>query len=440
MRLLVHILLLVFLPGMPLAGASTPVQPLVLLSIDGLKPTYLEQADALGLRIPNLRALCAKGSYSMQVRGVLPTITYPAHTTLITGASPAHHGILANGSFDPMERNQHGWSWYAQDIQVPTLWDAAHAAGLRTANVHWPVSVGAEIDWNLPQIWRSGMPDDRKLVRALSTKGLVDGLEAQLGPYADGQNDTLDGDEIRARFAVRLLQTRRPAFMTVYLTALDTQQHRTGPFSPEANAVLERLDAWVGALHAAMKGRGILCIVSDHGFRAVDQGFELRKAFGDLGLFKKGDKSWELAIWNCGGSFAVMLRDPSNHELHACVKARLEDLKRDPAVDRVIERDELARRRGFSGAPFVVVLKAGWYAKGDPEPFAEDLPPKGAHGYLPEDPEMASIFLIAGAGIPKGRNVGPIDMRQIAPTLARCLNLRLKGAELPALSFAPFKP
>jgi predicted AlkP superfamily pyrophosphatase or phosphodiesterase len=300
--------------------------------------------------------------------------------------------------------------------------------------------VGAEINWNLPQIWRSGMPDDRKLVRALSTKGLVDALEAELGPYADGQNDTLDGDEIRARFAMRLLQTRKPAFMTVYLTALDTQQHRTGPFSPEVHVVLERLDAWVGALRTAMKGRGVLCVVSDHGFRSVQEGFELRKAFGDLGLFKKGDKSWELALWNCGGSFAVMLRDPSNHELQARVKARLEELKRDPAVDCVLDRQELEQRRGFPGVPCVVVLKPGYYAKGDLEPFVEDLPPKGAHGYLPEDPEMEALFLVEGEGIPKARNLGPIDMRQIAPTLAKILDLRLKGAEVPALSFVSWKP
>jgi predicted AlkP superfamily pyrophosphatase or phosphodiesterase len=408
--------------------------PVVLLSIDGLKPEYLQKADALGLKIPNLRKLQERGAFSFQVRGVLPTITYPSHTTLITGASPDRHGIECNGTFDPMERNQHGWCWYAQDIKVPTLWDAAHQAGLLTANVHWPVSVGAQVDLNLPQIWRTGMPDDRKLVRALSTKGLLDELESRLGTYADGQNEVLDGDEIRAWFAVNLIRSHHPAFTTVYLTALDTQQHRTGPFSLEVNAVLEHLDEWVGRLRATLGDRGVFCVASDHGFRAVEHEFDLRKALAGMGLFKKGDKTWEVAPWNCGGSFALVLRDPSNPELRKRVEAILEALKSDPAIERVMNQEELTQRHGFPDAQYYVALKPGYVVKGESEPFSEEIPIRGAHGYLSEDPEMASCFLIAGRGIPRGRDLGAIDMRQIAPTLARILGVKLKDAEMDGVS------
>ena len=103
----------------------------------------------------------------------MPTLTYPSHVTLLTGVTPATHGVTGNLTFDPYNTNQYGWDWYASDIKVPTLWDAAHAAGLSTANVHWPVSVGAPVDWNLPQIWRTGSPDDRKLLAALATPGLL---------------------------------------------------------------------------------------------------------------------------------------------------------------------------------------------------------------------------------------------------------------------------
>ncbi len=78
-----------------------------------------------GLKVPNLRAFMADGAYAQGVRGVLPTLTYPSHTTLLTGASPAKHGIVDNTTFDPLLRNQRGWYWYAEDIKVPTLWDAA---------------------------------------------------------------------------------------------------------------------------------------------------------------------------------------------------------------------------------------------------------------------------------------------------------------------------
>ena len=140
------------------AAANEPATApplLLLISVDGMKPEAVIDAPSHGLKVPNLRAFMADGAYARGVRGVLPTLTYPSHTTLLTGASPAKHGIIDNTTFDPELRNQRGWYWYTEDIKVPTLWDAAAAANLKTANVYWPVSVGAKITYNLPQIWRA---------------------------------------------------------------------------------------------------------------------------------------------------------------------------------------------------------------------------------------------------------------------------------------------
>lgn len=100
------------------AAAGTP---LVVVSIDGLHPGHVLEAERHGLRIPNLRRLVQDGAWSSGARGVLPTVTYPSHTTIVTGVSPARHGIFYNGPFDPLERNRDGWYWYAEDIRVPTL-------------------------------------------------------------------------------------------------------------------------------------------------------------------------------------------------------------------------------------------------------------------------------------------------------------------------------
>lgn len=129
----------------------------LLLSIDGLMPGHVLAADELGLKIPNLRRFVREGAFAVGVRGVTPTLTYPAHTTLVTGCSPVRHGIPMNLTFDPELRNHKGWFWYAEDIRVPTLWGAARAAGLTTANLFWPVTVGAAIDFNVPQYWRASL-------------------------------------------------------------------------------------------------------------------------------------------------------------------------------------------------------------------------------------------------------------------------------------------
>ncbi|MGA2339940.1 MAG: alkaline phosphatase family protein, partial [Terracidiphilus sp.] len=126
--------------------------PVLMISIDGLKPEYITEADVHGMKIPYLRTLLAKGTYADGVVGIWPTITYPSHTTLITGVWPVEHGIYNNHEFDPFQQYFEAWNWYASEIRAPTLWEVAHHAGLRTASVGWPVSVGAtDVDYLIPE-------------------------------------------------------------------------------------------------------------------------------------------------------------------------------------------------------------------------------------------------------------------------------------------------
>jgi predicted AlkP superfamily pyrophosphatase or phosphodiesterase len=425
------------------AKAQAPVQKpfVLLLSIDGLKPEAVLEADRHGLKVPNLRAFMKHGAYASAVRGVLPTLTYPSHMTLLTGASPARHGILANTTFDPLNRNERGWYWYTEDVRVTTLWDAAAAAHLRTANVYWPTSVGANIDFNLPQIWRTGTPDDLKLQRALSTRGLVQELSASLGPYPGGMDETVADDEIRARFAIRLIQTKHPDFITVYMTGLDTEQHASGPFSAATNAVLERLDAIVGSLRAAAEreapGRATMCIVSDHGFAPVAHDVNLYTAFLSAGLFSVDESNkilaWRAIPWAAGGAAAVMLANPKDDALRAQVGTLLQKLAIDPAngIDRVLNHEEIVAQRGFSDATFLVSFQIGYeFGYQYSGPLITKPSNLGMHGYLPERPEMRSSFFIVGPQLPAGRALGEIDMRQIAPTIAHVLHVNLKDAEL----------
>jgi predicted AlkP superfamily pyrophosphatase or phosphodiesterase len=424
--------------------ASAATHPVVLISIDGLKPEYVLQADAHGLRIPNLRSLVARGAHASGVVGVIPTVTYPSHTTLVTGVAPARHGIITNNTFDPFDRNQGGWYWYASDIRVPTLWDAVMTAGRTTGNVHWPVTVGAHITWNLPQYWRTGEADDRKLVRALSTPGLYDAMEREVGsPYADGIDESIAGDERRARFAVRMIESRRPALMLAYFTALDHEQHGSGPFSPASLATLERIDAIVGAVTAAAAraygGDAVIAIVSDHGFQRTDRALNLIHALRSAGLVDyapSGDDkptAWRAAIWSGGASAAIMLRDSTDETTRLRVAELLRTLAADSSngIDRIVDAAELRRRGGFPGAAFLVNLRAGYTFGYDSRgPLVVQVPVGGMHGYLPDSPAMRASFIVAGPGIPAGRDLGVIDQRAIAPTLARSLGVRLPDAEV----------
>jgi len=440
-RLLLSLLLVAALfLGWPVAGQEKPAPVLVVISVDGLKPEYVTAAEAHGAKVPNLRRFLPEGAYAEGVIGVIPTVTYPSHTTLMTGVWPATHGICANTTFDPLQKNYQGWYWYAEDIRVPTLWDAAAQAGRTTASLQWPVTVGAKITWNIPELWRAGTPEDAKLLRAVSTKGLLEEATAEIGEYRGGIDATADGDDVRANYAVWILEKKRPGLLTLHLTALDHTEHETGAFSPESVATLERLDAAIGKVREAAEllapGRAVVAVVSDHGFANYDQQLNLFPAFREAKLFTVDEKgnvtAWKAMPWVTGGSAAIVLYDPKDAVTFGEVRDFLAKLAADPAngIDRVLDAEELHRRGGYPQASFFVSLRPGWRTGASPMgPVLSKVKPGGTHGELPDLPELRAAFFVVGPKIPPGRNLGVIDMRDIAPTLAKEVGLPLPTAE-----------
>lgn len=424
-----------------LAIGDAAASPVVLISLDGLRPDDVAQARARGLKLPVLSTLATEGASARGVIGVLPTLTYPSHTTLITGVSPAKHGISNNLTFDPEAKNQTGWYWYASDIRVPTLWAAAHAKGLRTANIHWPVSVGAPgIDANLPQVWRTGTADDAKLLAALATPGLLPELEARIGVlYAQGIDESVEGDANRVRFAAAILATRKPAFTTVYLAGIDHEEHRSGPGSAAANAAIEQTDALVGQLVAAARAAMpdvTIVLVSDHGFQPVTTDINLFKPFVDAGLIALGadgkPTTWLAMPWLAGGTAAIRLARPDDAVLVAKVRDVLTTIAADPAyhIAAILDRSTVARAGGGSEASFFVAMQPGFETGRDPTaPIARPATYKGMHGYLPSDPAMRSTLIVAGPGIAH-QDLGIVDMRSIAPAIARTLGVAFPSADV----------
>ena len=164
-------------------SASSPSRSdaphLIVISIDGMMADAYVHPDAHGLALPTLRGLVARGAYATGVEGVLPTVTYPSHTSMATGVPPAVHGIVANKPLDARGSNADGWWWYSEDIHATTLWDAVEAQHRRAALVSWPVTVGARVSFLMPEYWRAGTTDDQKLLRAVSTPGLLEHVAAE---------------------------------------------------------------------------------------------------------------------------------------------------------------------------------------------------------------------------------------------------------------------
>ncbi|WP_158277598.1 ectonucleotide pyrophosphatase/phosphodiesterase [Opitutus sp. ER46] len=434
-------------------AAATPPRAVLLISLDGLRPDYILQADQHGLKIPHLRALARTGTYATGVRGVLPTSTYPSHASLITGTAPATHGIVNNHPFGREVPGLDLWYYYAWDLKVPTLWDVAAAAGYRVANVSWPVTVGATaIHANIPEFALSRSDEDLNLTRGAATPGLVAELAGKAGPYITDNHDAVPRDWARTRYGVELIRQKQARFLGVHLAATDHFQHRNGPFAPVVCAALEEIDTMVGQLVAAMREidpRAVVCVVSDHGFAPVDNQLFLDAAFVKAGFvtlkapaktIEDGQvKEWIARPWTNSGSAAIVLKDPRDAAARARVAEFLARLAADPAngIAAILDEATLRRMGGAPNAQFWVDLKPGYGLSavlGDKT--VAPVSRRGTHGHAPLHPELYSTFVIAGDGITAGRDLGIIDIRSIAPTLARLMGTTMPTAEAPAIDLS----
>ncbi len=281
----------------------------------------------------------------------------------------------------------------------------------------------------------------------MSTPGLIAEIEREAGPYILDLDDAIPGDQARTRYAAWILRHRKPQLMAVHLAALDHLEHADGPFGPEANATLEQIDSMLGQLedaaHAAFSDVAV-CIVSDHGFSAIDHSLNLLRAFADEGLVTLGAGSgfrgapvvtdWKAFPKVDGGSAAILLKDPADEVVRVKTGKLLQRLAADPAngIAAILDRAAIAGMGGDPHATFWVDMKGNFSAVN--RLGALLLPAKGGtHGYAPSNPDLKASFFIAGPDVGRDVSLGEIDMRSVAPTLAAYLGFAFPSAELKAV-------
>jgi predicted AlkP superfamily pyrophosphatase or phosphodiesterase len=194
----------------------------------------------------------------------------------------------------------------------------------------------------------------------------------------------------------------------------------------------------------------VMVLVSDHGFMTITHLVNLNIPFLQAGLVQATINpttkavtisAWKAEPWGAGGMAAIMLKDANDHETEQQVKAMLDKLAADPenGIAQVLNRDEIKKRGAFPDAAFLVVLKPGYYVGAATSGDLVTLIPtvRGSHGFSPEYPEMRASFFAVGAGIARNRNLGVVDMRQIAPTVAKILKVQMPTAKEKPLHVEP---
>lgn len=414
----------------------------VMICIDGLLPSVYTQPGPA--KVPTLRRLAQQGVYADGVVGVTPTVTFPSHTTLITGVPPAVHGIYTNQPLDPEGRAGGASYWYARDVQVATLPGVVKARGLSTAAVHWPATVGADIDYLNPVYSRQFIPETLNLLRVLShPRGLLDAYEAARGkplPF-------LLTDEDRVGLAAYIVRTHRPNLTLLHVGNTDVAQHRYGPGSPEALAAIEQADADVKLMIEAVADAGLsdqttMVVVSDHGFAAIDRQLNPNAVFKQEGLLDVSARGtvtrWDAYVQSAGGIGFVFLQNPKD----AAVRVRVEKILRGLAADSangiaaVWDEDDLRERGAHPHASFALSMKVGFYMGAGHDILLTKPANAGGHGFDPARPEVRSSLIIAGPHVPAAGSLGIVRMTQIAPTVAAWFDVALSPRADAPLSIA----
>ena len=295
-------------------------QRVILITIDGLRKDILTNANQPA---PFLHDLMQKSIYVPNVIGVNPTMTYPAHTTLVTGSTPLEHGIHCNRQFQFNRDEPALYNWYADSIRTKTLWQTVKEHGGITASVFWPVTTGCKwIDFNLPEYFPttrvnvSGMD----YIRPVCTpSNIMAELEREATGHLSDTTLRAGSFQYDAKVAsmVNYLTNRyKPDFMTVHLVTTDYKQHETGIYSYETQQSVAAADHAIGLIlenleYTHQKDSVTIIVTGDHGFTQGRYRLHPNILLVNNGLLSEqpgGD--WQ-ACFNSLGAAAYMYVNPN---------------------------------------------------------------------------------------------------------------------------------
>lgn len=409
----------------------------VVISLDGF-PAYALNDPRLP--IPTLRQLAREGSYATSMRPINPTVTWPNHTSMVTGVDASVHHVLFNGLVTHSGPNGQPSVEPQRDkdvmVHAPTVYDIAFQAGLTTAQVDWVAIHNAKtITWQFPELPDPSGPVEQEMI----AMGRV--TSDQLRSFEEGSQAWQD--EIWTDAAVQILREHKPNLLLFHLLCLDSTNHEYGPGSTASFTAIAFLDDRVRQVIDTLKKADLLSnttvlIVSDHGFRKIDHALhplvllkkadQLKTSSGNAGE-RLSDKVWVMPE---GGTASIYFRDAADRKkLAPQIYAVFSNAE---GIDKVYSSEEFSRlgwptaSQSDQAPDILLAAKPGYSFSNEPSNTAVTLSQeKGSHGYLNTDPEMQSIFIAWGANIRPGENLGSISNLDVAPTIASILGLTMNN-------------
>lgn len=429
----ITILCLFMLCYFQIIAQETQKNHVILISIDGLRPDfYLDKKWPA----PIIQHMAQEGSHAKAVKGIFPSVTYPSHTTMITGNLPAQHGIYYNSPFEP-KGSTGKWYWEYEGIQTPTIFSLAKEAGLKSGAISWPVTVGAPIDYNLPEIWSLDENEDRfaPLRKFATPQGFVEEVETHAIGKINNNNFGNDGYFAReqkfAAAASYIFEKYQPDLLAVHLIAADHFQHTDGRDGYMVDRAVSAVDAAIGQIVETVERLGMMeqttfIITGDHGFVDIHSVLSPNIWLKEVGLISGEDKgaAFKAKFHTSGAAAFLHLNDPKDMKTADKVNQILNDLPANyKKLFRVLDKKELAK----AGAdPNVVIGLApieGIAMSSSVKGEALKKGSGGTHGFYPDNSNIYTGFVAYGAGVKKGAVINEMSLVDVAPLIMKLLDL-----------------
>ncbi|QDV25594.1 alkaline phosphatase family protein [Aureliella helgolandensis] len=445
----------IFLLAIPsgLVYSAEGQRHVVVVSLDGLAAFLVDDPN---VPLPTIRRLARQGAIvdgGMIVSN--PSVTWPNHTTLITGVRPEKHGVLANGVIvrgasgvptviDP-RRDQ------SDLVRFPTLVDAAHAAGLSTAEINWPCTRGSTtLGDQFPDVPEALQHTTPRLRSELVELGLLeDETDASFRKLS-----SVGKDYVWTEAACHLIRERKPNLLLVHLLNVDSTHHAVGPQTAAGYTANAYADMCLARIVDAIDEAGIreqttLIVVSDHGFARTPQALRPNVILRQAELLKvDAGKISEARVHVVpeGGIGLVYCTHPGEAQRDAeAFKDRFEGME---GVAEVILPQRYAEvglqhPREYPQSPDAILVAKDGYAvsaSADGDTFiasnTEAKTSLGTHGFLSTLPKMKAMCILSGANVRPGTKLETIENIDVAPTIAHLLAVDYPLADGHALKTA----
>jgi len=365
-----------------------------------------------------------EGTWCRKVETVFPALTYPIHVTMVTGCEPEDTGVGQNQPFQPdTPKEKRRWYWERKYIRVPTLFEAVKEAGGRNCSILWPVNCkNPAVSWCFPEV--HPLPGENAALKALryGTPGFILAGEKRFGHLRKGIGEPWLSDYATA-LAGDAVRRKQPDLTALHLIDLDYTRHHFGTFSQEADEAICRLDRRIGDLIQILKTTpgmedAMMILVSDHGQADIRKTVNLRESIEKLipGFPLRPQSNGMSAYFFPNGDV------PDPDSLIPLLNEHREAL----GISHIYSREELKQLHAVSGPLLAAEATEGIV-------FSDSLDPekreKATHGFGPGHPGDMCLFAVYGKDVRQGIELTSFPMRDVGPTIAGLMGLRLPTAK-----------